>query len=126
MVGLHSAAPRTHNRKAVKRLFFALCLLVFGTIAGTVESRAAPSPARGAGLWSTAASLIAGREAHTATLLPSGNVLVAGGTDGRGTALASAASSRVPGLSFDGGKHVAAASLRRSAVGWVRRVLTDG
>ena len=76
--------------KVVKRAFFALCLLVFGTIAGTVESRAAPSPARGAGLWSTAASLIAGREAHTATLLPSGNVLVAGGTDGRGTALASA------------------------------------
>jgi hypothetical protein len=42
------------------------------------------------GLWSRAASLATGREEHTATLLPSGKVLVAGGTDGRGRVLASA------------------------------------
>jgi hypothetical protein len=42
------------------------------------------------GLWSTAASLGTGREEHTATLLPNGKVLVAGGTDGRGKVLASA------------------------------------
>jgi N-acetylneuraminic acid mutarotase len=41
-------------------------------------------------LWSRAASLATGREEHTATLLPNGKVLVAGGTDGRGTVLASA------------------------------------
>ncbi|MDQ6722220.1 MAG: hypothetical protein M3003_15685, partial [Candidatus Dormibacteraeota bacterium] len=34
--------------------------------------------------------MITGREEHTATLLRSGNVLIAGGTDGRGKALASA------------------------------------
>ena len=44
----------------------------------------------GLGLWSTAASLATGREEHTATLLPNGKVLVAGGTDGRGKVLASA------------------------------------
>ena len=44
----------------------------------------------GLGLWSRAASLTTGREEHTATLLPSGKVLVAGGTDGRGRVLASA------------------------------------
>src|ERR1700694_5144057 len=38
----------------------------------------------GLGLWSTAASLATGREAHTATLLPHGKVLAAGGPDGRG------------------------------------------
>jgi N-acetylneuraminic acid mutarotase len=41
-------------------------------------------------LWSRAASLATGREEHTATLLSNGKVLVAGGTDGRGTVLASA------------------------------------
>jgi N-acetylneuraminic acid mutarotase len=44
----------------------------------------------GTGLWSKGASLTAGREEHTATLLRNGTVLVAGGTDGRGKVLASA------------------------------------
>src|SRR5205807_1929864 len=47
-------------------------------------------PSDGPGLWSRAASLAAGREEHTATLLPNGKILVAGGTDGRGKVLASA------------------------------------
>jgi N-acetylneuraminic acid mutarotase len=44
----------------------------------------------GPGLWSRAANLTTGREEHTATLLQSGRVLIAGGTDGRGKVLASA------------------------------------
>jgi N-acetylneuraminic acid mutarotase len=44
----------------------------------------------GAGVWSKAASLATGREEHTATLLQSGKVLIAGGTDGRGNTLYSA------------------------------------
>src|SRR5438445_7643449 len=44
----------------------------------------------GPGLWAKAASLTVGREGHTATLLRNGKVLVAGGTNGRGTVLASA------------------------------------
>ena len=47
-------------------------------------------PSGGPGLWSRAASLTTGREEHTATLLASGKVLIAGGTDGRGKVLASA------------------------------------
>src|SRR2546423_15412577 len=47
-------------------------------------------PSDGPGLWSRAANLATGREEHTATLLPNGKILVAGGTDGRGKALASA------------------------------------
>jgi hypothetical protein len=43
-----------------------------------------------AGSWSNSASPITGREEHTATLLRNGNVLIAGGTDGRGKTLASA------------------------------------
>src|ERR1700693_3741387 len=47
-------------------------------------------PSGGPGLWWRAASLTTGREEHTATLLASGKVLIAGGTDGRGKVLASA------------------------------------
>jgi N-acetylneuraminic acid mutarotase len=55
-----------------------------GTSAAAIQASSAP------GLWSNAARLSTGREAHTATLLRNGTVLVTGGTDGRGKALASA------------------------------------
>jgi N-acetylneuraminic acid mutarotase len=46
--------------------------------------------ASGSGVWSSAAQLVTGRAEHTATLLRNGNILVTGGTDGTGKALASA------------------------------------
>jgi len=64
---------------------------VLATASNTTGGGTASIPPSGAtGLWSRAASLTTGREEHTATLLPNGKVLVAGGTDGRGKVLASA------------------------------------
>lgn len=74
----------------MRRALLAFGLLLLGTIAGAVETKAAPITTRGAGAWSTAASLITGRENQTATLLRNGNLLVVGGLDGRGVPLASA------------------------------------
>jgi len=66
-------------------------LLVLATAAGLAVTGSAPIQASSApGLWSNAARLSTGREEHTATLLRNGAVLVTGGTDGRGKALASA------------------------------------
>jgi len=53
---------------------------------GAVSSRASETT----GSWSTAAPLITGREEHTATRLRNANVLITGGADGHGKALASA------------------------------------
>ena len=65
--------------------------LVLANASNTTGGGTASTPPSGAtGLWSRAASLATGREEHTATLLPNGKVLVAGGTDGRGKVLASA------------------------------------
>ncbi len=65
--------------------------LVLATASNTAGGGTASIPPSGTtGLWSRAASLATGREEHTATLLPNGRVLVAGGTDGRGKVLASA------------------------------------
>jgi N-acetylneuraminic acid mutarotase len=69
----------------------ASCLLILATASANAGSGPGLiQPSGGPGLWSTAASLTAGREEHTATLLGSGKVLIAGGTDGRGKVLASA------------------------------------
>src|SRR6202035_3071597 len=66
-------------------------VLLIGTAAATPGAGAGLiQPSGGVGPWSEAASLATGREEHTATLLTSGKVLIAGGTDGRGKVLSSA------------------------------------
>src|SRR4030088_2329359 len=66
-------------------------ILILASASATTGQGASWShPPSGTGVWSRAASLAAGREEHTATLLRNGRVLVAGGTDGRGKVLASA------------------------------------
>jgi N-acetylneuraminic acid mutarotase len=74
----------------MRRRLVASCLLILAT-AALAGTRALPTQAALAtGLWSTVASLITGRQEHTATLLPNGNVLIAGGMDDTGNGLASA------------------------------------
>jgi N-acetylneuraminic acid mutarotase len=74
----------------MRRGAIASCLLVVVSVAGIVGIRASTTEASTTGVWSVTGSLITGREEHTATLLQDGTVLVAGGTNGRDTALASA------------------------------------
>jgi len=49
---------------------------------GQVASTAVPALAAASGFWTTTGSLNTARISHTATLLPNGRVLVAGGSDG--------------------------------------------
>jgi N-acetylneuraminic acid mutarotase len=74
----------------MRRGAIASCLLVLVFVAGVVGVRPPAAEAGARGVWSVAASLIIGREEHTATLLQGGSVLVTGGTDGRNKVLASA------------------------------------
>jgi N-acetylneuraminic acid mutarotase len=75
----------------MRRGLLASCLLVLWSTAAIAVTPALPVQASAEpGSWSKAAGLITGREEHSATLLPNGNVLIAGGTDGRGKVLASA------------------------------------
>lgn len=75
----------------MRRGLLATCLLGVAAAAGIAAVQPVSVQASGTtGLWSKAGGLITGREEHTATLLRDGNVLIAGGTDGRNTALASA------------------------------------
>jgi N-acetylneuraminic acid mutarotase len=74
----------------MRRGLIASCLLVLVSVVGMVGVRASTAEIGTSGVWSVGANLMTGREEHTATLLKTGTVLVTGGTDGRGKALASA------------------------------------
>ena len=75
----------------MRRGRLASCSLILGATAAISITAALSVRASGeTGAWSTGDRLTTGREEHAATLLPDRNVLITGGTDGRGTVLASA------------------------------------
>jgi len=86
-----SAYARSDSRADMRLWLLASSFLILASASANAGSGPGLSqPSDGPGLWSRAASLATGREEHTATLLPNGKLLVAGGTDGRGKVLASA------------------------------------
>ncbi len=104
--------------KAALGLATATGLLIAVASAGPVAAQAKGSE-RGA--WSKAPDLPEGHIAHTATLLPDGRVLIAGGADVRGVATASCEL-------FDpkGNQWVRAASLSEARSGQAASLLSDG
>src|SRR5438445_492100 len=85
------ARPRTTRSSFL--LAILLVLVVGGGISSSFLASAElydPAANGGVGAWSGTGSLNAAREFHTATLLPNGKVLVAGGRSSSGIILASA------------------------------------
>src|SRR5580658_10453487 len=65
-----------------RRLLLVICILVSFAFAATAYR--VTTPAVAAGSISSSAPMLAPRSGHSATLLPNGKVLIAGGSDERG------------------------------------------
>lgn len=85
MLSLWSSATRASNPQRLCRLCLTAAV-IFVVLLGAGAAKSATL----AGTWSPTASMSTVRYAHTATLLPHGKVLVAGGYDASNTPLASA------------------------------------
>ena len=116
MNSLKSALTMFHAPAGLKRLLVAgLAVLLLGVLT------ALPALASGSGTWTLTGSMNTARDGHTMTLLPNGQVLVAGGFD---TSLNILASAELYNPAT--GKWILTGSMNVSRIGGTATLLSNG